>query len=121
MQEQKPKRKPGRPEKSQEEMHQYLTITLSPEVKAYLKGIKNKSGFINKLVKEQLKGLQAMTHTPIVSYERLQVIFDEMFNHSMVCTEENMVQYIRDNSYPESQWTDLEEVIHTFFEETCNG
>ncbi len=62
-----------------------------------------------------------MTHTPTVSYERLQVIFDEMFNHSMLCTEETMVQYIRDCNYPEKQWSDLKEVIHQFFEDTYNG
>jgi len=51
----KPKRKPGRPEKSQESKNRHITITLSPEVRQYLKGIKNKSGFIDKLVKEQMK------------------------------------------------------------------
>ncbi len=49
-----PKRKPGRPEISQEKKNQYMTITLSPEVKAYLKTIKNKSAFINQLVKEHM-------------------------------------------------------------------
>jgi len=54
----KPKRKPGRPEKSQESKNRYMTITLSPEVKEYLKGIKNKSGFIDKLVKEHMSPSQ---------------------------------------------------------------
>jgi len=49
-----PKRKPGRPEKSQESKNKTSTFTLSPEVRLYLKGIKNKSGFINQLVKEHM-------------------------------------------------------------------
>ncbi len=50
----KPKRKPGRPEKSQEDKNRHITITLSPEVRQYLKGIKNKSGLIDRLVKEHM-------------------------------------------------------------------
>ena len=62
-----------------------------------------------------------MDHVPPVSYDRLQEYFDWMFNHSMVCTEEEMVQYIRDNQKPEAQYEDLEAVIHQFFEDTYNG
>jgi hypothetical protein len=54
MQQEQPitRRKPGRPKKSQEDKNKTSTFTLSPESRDYLKSIKNKSGFIDQLVKD---------------------------------------------------------------------